>query len=162
MNQMFCMPGRVDRWDTPTVAALSHIEPQVLLAWRRKYGFLGGSQPGRQGTAGGYTHTMMDIFVAAATADIVRRGIDPSDAAVFEGNLRATFKRLMDGGSWPSIIGLYPRHRDEPRHYGCPFWTLADELSIAEALARSPTGTMLVVDLKPIMDRVAKELKVTP
>jgi hypothetical protein len=155
MNQHFKMPVR---WTTETVARLADIEPPVLRAWRAHYGFLGGSHPGTQGRAGGYMHDLLDTLVSVATADIVRRGISPARVAIYESDLRATFARIIEGKGWPTVIGCYP---DKEPRIGT-FWTLSDELSIREALARSPTGAMLIVDLAPILERVRRELQVTP
>jgi hypothetical protein len=161
MNQMMTEPpvGNVPLWDTPTVAALAGIEQQTLLGWRRRNHFLGGPKEGAQGKAG-YMHNLTDTLVACAVADIVQRGVDVQSAVIFEDDLRSAFSNMLDGlGNPCTVVGVYPRGRDE-QCIGKPLWSLDDELSIREALNRSPTRTMLLIDLQPIMNRVLLELKV--
>ena len=54
------------------------------------------------------------------------------------------------------------RRREQPVHQKPVRLAISGELTIAEAVARSPTGTMLIVDLKPIMDRVTARLVTLP
>jgi hypothetical protein len=151
--------GNGPLWDTITTAEIAGIAQQTLLAWRRNYHLLGGPRQGAQGR-NGYWHDLLDVLTVCAAADIARRGIDPEDACVFQLDLRASFERIIENKGWPSIVACHPRGRDAER-VGNPFWTISPELTMGEALARSPTGTMLVIDLKPILDRVVQRLGVT-
>jgi hypothetical protein len=149
---------RAQRWDTPIVAKIAGIEPQVLLGWRRRHGFLGGSAPGSQGL-GGYKHSLIDIAVAATVALMVRRGLEVADAISAEDYLAAHFQLLLTDESTSSIFAFHPRGRDAKTKVS--FYFEGRDKTLGEFLGTLPgIPAVMVVDLQAVIDRCMRALKI--
>lgn len=145
------------QWGSPTVAQVAGISQPVLSGWRDRHGFLGGTKPGQQGP--GYQHSLVDVLVVVAVAQMVRRGLDVANAISAEPELTAAFADMLINGEIASpIFGFHAKGRDPGIE--ASFYHIDRTQTVGEVLAKSPTGSMQMLDLQRVIDHVLKALKV--
>jgi hypothetical protein len=143
-------------YDNPTIAKIAGIEAQVLLGWRRRHDFLGGMQPGKQGS-GGYLHSLIQALVAVAVAVMVRAGTLVIDAVSAETQLTVAFTLMLTDDKAPTFFAFRPKGRDLKAK--SKFFPLNLDADIRKALDQAE-GSLLVIDLHPISEMVLKKLRV--
>ena len=144
-------------WDTPTVIRIAGCEQATLLQWRRKYGFLGGAEPGRGRV--GYKHSLLDICVVCAAVELVEHGIDPADACSDDAILKAQIELLISGDVHSQILGFH-RGSDRP-DIRVAFYYLGSDQTLGEIIEKTPGGVITLLDLRSIINRVLKKLGLT-
>jgi hypothetical protein len=140
-------------WDTPTVIRIAGCEQATLLQWRRKYGFLGGAEPGRGRV--GYRHSVVDICLICTAVAMIQHGIDPVDACSDDPFLRLQIEGLITGELRDHILGF---HRgSERRACHVSYYFLGADQTLGEVI-NTPDGIITLLDLRKIIDRVFKAL----
>src|ERR1043165_7245669 len=138
------------KFDSPTVAKVAGVENQVLLGWRRRHGFLGGSETGSQGNAG-YRHSPVEGVVVVAIARMIRRGLDVENALLAENELVIAFTMLLENPEAAStIFGYHAKGRD-PK-IKASFYYLDRSMTLGEVLDKTPTHSVHLLDLQNILD----------
>jgi hypothetical protein len=148
-------------YDSPTTAKIAGIEQQVLLGWRRRHDFLGGSKEGSQGS-GGYLHSLIDALVIVAVAAMARRGLDVVNAVAAEDELAAHFEMMCESAAGdarpvPAIFGYHPKGRDPKTKISFYFFKREDTLDTV----MNATSALYLLDLQAIMDQTMKHLKIS-
>jgi hypothetical protein len=145
------------RWDTPTVIRIAGCEQATLLQWRRKYGFLGGAEPGRGRV--GYKHSVVEICSVCTAVVMIEHGLDPADACSGNPFLTAQVMGLLTGELQSSVLGF---HRGSSRPDDrVSFYFLGSDQTLGEIVQKTPAGVLTLVDLSRIIDRVLNELGLT-
>jgi hypothetical protein len=145
------------RWDTPTVVRIAGCEQATLLQWRRKYGFLGGAEPGRGRV--GYQHSVVDLCLVCVAVSMIEHGIDPADACSDDGLLRAQIHGVITGCVQGEVLGFHRLSNRPEAHVS--FYFLGRDQTVGEVIKDTHAGVLTVVDLTRIVDQVLKELGLT-
>jgi hypothetical protein len=129
----------------------------TMLGWRRRYGFLGGTEEGSQG---GYQHSLIEALVAVTIAAMIRRGVDPKDAVKADDfNLAAMFDGIVSGEITTTVFGFHAKGRDADIEASLYFW--GRDQTLGEILDKTPGGGVMIIDLQRIVDHVLKALNLT-
>jgi hypothetical protein len=142
------------RWDTPTAIRIAGCEQATLLQWRRKYGFLGGSEPGRGRV--GYKYSVVEIIELCAAVAMVQHGLPPADACSMP-FLRAHVEALIEGRVESQFLAF---HRGgATKNVRVSFYFLGASQTVGEVVQDTIGGILTILDLQRIIDRVLKKLR---
>lgn len=145
------------RWDTPTVIRIAGCEQATLLQWRRKYGFLGGAEPGRGRV--GYRHSVFEICSVCAAVAMIRHGLDPADACSQSEWLVIHFQGLITKEIDSSMLAFH-RGGSDPG-VRASFYHLGPDQTLAEVIGKTPNGIATILDLRKIINHVLSALGLT-
>jgi hypothetical protein len=145
------------QFETPRVAWVAGVEPQVLLGWRRRYNFLGGPKSGSQGL-GGYRHSLIEIYVTRAVAMMIERGARPSDAIVAERKLVGAFTHIATTHDRERTVFVFHQERAAA---GIKMKVLARNRTFGDIFDATPDlDAFIIVDLIAVMSHCIRFLKV--